>query len=111
MKTFFSRLSKPELEFLKDNCNFSEEEDIILNMSVVGKSNIQIADRLNVCVDAVTYKKRKITKKIIDFLEVSEFMTVIYVNGKKVTENELKNYEIKVEEIKRILLNKLTNTN
>lgn len=35
-------------------------------------------------------------------------MTVIYVNGKRVTKEELKNIEINVESAKRILAEKLT---
>lgn len=35
-------------------------------------------------------------------------MTTIYVNGKRVTKEELKNIEIKSENVKRILSEKLT---
>lgn len=35
--------------------------------------------------------------------------TIIYVNGKRVTKDEIKNIEIKDELVKRILKDKLTN--
>lgn len=108
MKSRFERLSKPELEFLIDNCNFSKDEIIILNMVSVGKSEVQIASKLNLSVSSITKKKRKILEKIIKFVEVMEDLTTIYVNGKRVTKEELKKYEIKIESVKKILADKLT---
>ena len=35
-------------------------------------------------------------------------MTTIYVNGKRVTKEELKNNEIQIESVKKILSEKLT---
>lgn len=108
MKSKFERLSKPELDFLIDNCNFSEEEQKIIKMASYGCSEIQIADNLNISVSGVSKKKKRIARKINDFLEVVEEMTTIYVNGKRVTKDELKNYEIKIESVKKILTDKLT---
>lgn len=108
MRSKFERLSKPELDFLLDNCNFSKEEIIILNMANTGDSEIQIADKLNISVSGVSKKKKRITSKINDFLEVAEKVTTIYVNGKRVTKDELKNYEIQIEGVKKILSEKLT---
>lgn len=108
MRSRFERLSKPELEFLIDNCNFSKDEIIILNMSSTGESEVQIADKMNISLSSVTKKKCKILTKIFDFLEVVEEVTTIYVNGKRVTKDELKNYEIHIENVKKILLDKLT---
>lgn len=108
MKSKFERLSKPELEFLIDNCNFSDEECILLRMANTGNNEIQIADKLNISVSSVAKKKRKIMVKIKSFLEVIEEVTTIYINGKRVTKDELKNYEIRIESVKKILAEKLT---
>lgn len=102
-----TRLSKPELEFLIDNCNFSEEEILILKMTVTGHGEVQIADKLNVSVSGISKKKKKIVGKMNDFLEVVENMTTIYVDGKRVTKEELKQHEIKIESVKKILTDKL----
>lgn len=108
MRSKFERLSKPELDFLIDNCNFSKDEIIILNMASTGENEIQIADKLNISISGIAKKKRKIESKINNFLEVLEEVTTIYVNGKRVTKEELKNYEIHIESVKRILTDKLT---
>ena len=100
MRTHFNRLSKPELEFLKDNCNFSDEEINLLNMAVRDFSDTQMADRLGVSNSTITKMKKKIKTKIIDFLEVSEMLTIIYVNGER--KETLGNCEIK-----RTITNKL----
>lgn len=110
MKSRFERFSKPELELLIENCNFSEEEEILLKMANVGVSEIQIADKLSVSLSCVTKKKKKIAEKITNFLEGTSYMTTIYVNGKLVTKEELKNYEIKIEHVKNMLAEKLTKT-
>lgn len=108
MKSRFERLSKPELELLIDNCNFSKDEIIILKMASTGENEIQIADKMNISLSSVSKKKNKILVKIFDFLEVIEEVTTIYVNGKRVTKDEIKNYEIKIDRIKKILADKLT---
>lgn len=108
MRSKFERLSKPELDFLIDNCNFSEEEVILLKMANVGDSEVKIAEKLNISVPAVTKKKKRIISKINDFLEVIGEVTTIYVNGERVTKEKLKNYEIKIDSVKKILLDKLT---
>lgn len=108
MRSRFERLSKPELEFLIDNCNFSREEIAILNMASVGESEIQIAEDMNISVSNVAKKKNKILIKISDFLEVADNMTTIYVNNKRVTKDELKRYEIQIDSVKKILTDKLT---
>lgn len=69
MRTNLNRLSKPELEFLKDNCNFSDEEILLLNMAVRDFSDTQMADRLGVSNSTITKMKKRIKLKIIDFLE------------------------------------------
>lgn len=108
MRSKFERLSKPELDFLIDNCNFSEEECILLNLASKGNSEIQIAERLNISTSSVTKKKKQIVCKIKSFLEVIEEVTTIYVNGKRVAKDELKKYEIQIDNVKKILTDKLT---
>ena len=108
MRSAFERLSRPEIDFLLDNCNFSQEEEIIVKMANIGNSEIQIAEKLSLSVSSVAKKKRKILNKIFNFLEVLEEVTTIYVNGKRVTKDELKDYEIQIESVKKILADKLT---
>ena len=108
MRSNFSRLSKPEVDFLLDNCNFSDDESILLRMASAGCSDIQISEKLNISASAVTKKKRKISMKIGEFLEVSGYMTTIYVNGKRVTKEELEKNEINLETVKKMLSEKLT---
>lgn len=108
MRSRFERLSKPELDFFIDNCNFSKEESIILSMACTGSSEIQIAEKVSLSASSVTKKKKTVFVKMMDFLEGLEEVTTIYVNGKRVTKEELKNYEIQIENVKRILSDKLT---
>lgn len=108
MKSRYERLSKPELDFLIDNCNFSKDEAVILHMASTGESEIQIADKMNISPSSVAKRKARILTKIFNFLEVSGEMTTIYVNGKRVAKDELKNHEIKIDNVKRILSEKLT---
>lgn len=110
MRMNFNRLCKPELEYLIENCNFTEDEVAILKMACFGNTIVETALKLNISVDTVTRKKRIIKQKILDFLELAEFMTNVYINGKYVTEDEIKKYELKNKKIKEILSKKLTNT-
>jgi predicted DNA-binding protein (UPF0251 family) len=108
MQTHLKRLNKPELDFLKDNCIFSEEEIRILELSIAEKSDQQIADKLSMSKSTVIKKKKTIKNKIIDFLEVSKLVTTIYINGNRVTKEEIKDYEIQIEAVKQIIADKLT---
>lgn len=110
MRSKFNRLYKPELDFLLDNCNFSEDESILLNMASAGKSDIQMAEKLSVSASTITKRKKAVYKKIIGFLEEMEDMTTIYVNGKRVTKEDLSKIEIKTKSIKRIISEKLMDT-
>lgn len=105
---YLSSITKPEIDILTDNCNFSKDESIIINMASTGSSDIQIAEKLKCSTSSITKKKKCIKNKIIEFLEVSSHMTTIYLNGKKVTKEELKNNEIHIEKVNKILLEKLT---
>lgn len=108
MQTKFHRLSKPELEFLKDNCNFSEDEIILFNMACKRCSDIQIAGRLNVCTSTVTKRKREILGKINVFLEEMEDMVTVYINGKPVTKEEMRNYKLQIKQTGDAIKGKLT---
>ncbi len=67
MRTNLHMLNKPELEFLKDNCNFSEDESILLDMGSYRCSDIQISGKLNISVSMVTKRKRALMNKIKSF--------------------------------------------
>lgn len=108
MRSNFHRLCKPEIDFLIDNCNFSNADCILLKMAGAGKSNIEIADSLSISSSTVIKRKKVIAQKISDFIKEMDNMTTIYVNGKRVTKEELEKMEIKIESIKRILTEKLT---
>lgn len=108
MRSNFKRLCKPEIDFLIDNCNFSSEECILLKMASVGKSDIEIAESMSVSTSTITKRKKVIYEKILNFLEGMEDMTTIYVNGKRVTKEDLSKMEIKIDSIKRIISDKLT---
>lgn len=108
MRSRFSRLSKPEVDFLCDNCNFSKDEVEILKMSSAGAGDVQMSEKLRLSTSSITKKKRMIFRKIMDFLEVFGNMTTIYVDGKRVTKEELKKSEIKIDSVKKILADKLT---
>lgn len=74
MRTKFHRLSKPELEFLIENCNFTEDENILLMMASRRYSDIQIADKLNISTSSVTKWKRRILNKSLEFLDGSDVL-------------------------------------
>lgn len=111
MRSILTRLNKSEFELITENCNFTEDERIVFNMTVVGKSDMQIADKLSVSTSTVTRRKRAMFGKIKDLVEVLDNMTTIYVNGKRITKDELSNYEIQIDKVKKILKEKLTKGN
>lgn len=61
---YLSSLTKPELEELKENCNFTEEEAIILNMLSKYKSLIEIGDKLGISVSTVKRRINGIKRKV-----------------------------------------------
>uniref|UniRef100_A0AAU8B7J9 HTH luxR-type domain-containing protein n=1 Tax=Dulem virus 39 TaxID=3145757 RepID=A0AAU8B7J9_9CAUD len=107
MRSNFNKLSRPEVDFLIDNCNFTDDEMLLLKMASGGYSDIQISEKLSVTTSMITKRKRAIKEKIINFLGVLEYMTTIYIGGKRVTKEELAKTEIKLESVKRILSDKL----
>lgn len=60
----FSELTKPELEKILENANFTEEEERIFKLLSQGRSITEIAMRLSVCDRTVNRKIIKIKKKI-----------------------------------------------
>lgn len=104
MRSKFKRLCKPEVEFLIENCNFSKDESVLLRMASAGNSDIQIAEKLNISVSSVTKKKRWISMKILDFLQVSENFPNVYVTGSPILKEDLQS---NIEKIKNILFEKL----
>lgn len=108
MRSKFERLSKPEIDFLIDNCNFSTEEEILIKMANIGSGDVEIATKLNISTSSVTKKKKKIENKIVAFMDISTKLTTIYVYGKRVTKDELKKSEIDIESILSIISKKLT---
>lgn len=108
MRSKFERINKPELDFFIDNCNFSKEEIILLNMAVVGYTELEIANKMGLSLSSISKRKRNLLEKMNDFVGGMEAVTTIYVNGKRVTKDELKNYEIQIENVKKILSEKLT---
>lgn len=60
----FSELTKPELDEIIENANFTEEELRIFKLLSQEKSITEIAMRLSVCDRTVNRKISKIKKKI-----------------------------------------------
>lgn len=72
MRSVFTKLNKPELDFLADNCNFSDEEKEILNMSSLDETEIHISSKLSISESTVRRRKRKIKGKIKDFIFLAD---------------------------------------
>lgn len=111
MKTYYDRLSQPEIDFLLENCNFTADksEDKVFILACKGCCNVAIAQKLNISLSSVTRKKNAVLAKIQNFLGGMDRMTTVYVNGKKVPFIKLKKHEISSEDIKRDIQSKLFN--
>lgn len=108
MRTRFYNLCKGEIDFLIENCNFTDDERILIEMASKRKSDIEIADRLSISTSLVTKRKKKIMGKILEFLKGDVCLTTIYVNGQRVDKKDLEKMEIHIESVKKILSEKLT---
>jgi excisionase family DNA binding protein len=64
LQTKIHRLSKPELEFFKNTCNFSDEELKIIEFLRNEKSHEEISTATNCSVPTVARKIRKIRDKM-----------------------------------------------
>ena len=108
MRTRFYNLCKGEIDFLNENCNFTDDERILIEMASKRKSDIEIADRLSISTSLVTKRKKKIMDKILEFLKGDVCLKTIYVNGQRVDKKDLEKMEIHIESVKKILSEKLT---
>lgn len=58
------RFTKPELDFLRENCNFVNREIEVFEQRAKGVPLEEIAENINVSVDAVRKTSQQINKKI-----------------------------------------------
>lgn len=61
---YLSSLTKPELEELKEKCNFSEEESIIYDMLSKQKSVLEISNVVLLSDRTVKRRIKKISEKV-----------------------------------------------
>lgn len=54
-----------ELEFFRNNCNFTDQELVYFNMRAKGKTNLEISLELDVCENTVVNIGRRVKKKMI----------------------------------------------
>lgn len=59
-----SALTKPELEVLRDNCNFTDDELRIFNLLSSGKSIVFISEKMQYSTATINRKIRGIHDKI-----------------------------------------------
>nr|DAQ23233.1 MAG TPA: response regulator [Bacteriophage sp.] len=59
-----SKLTKPELDAIINNANFTEEEENIFKLLSRGKTITEIAERVSVCNRTVNRRIKKIKSKI-----------------------------------------------
>lgn len=60
----FSELTRPELESIIENANFTEEELVVFKMLTKGKTITEIAQKTNACNRTVSRRIEKIKSKI-----------------------------------------------
>lgn len=63
-----SDFTAPELEYLRQNCNFVNLELPLFEMRSSGKTLDYIADELNISIDYARKISQKVNKKIIKVL-------------------------------------------
>lgn len=59
-----SELTKPELEKIRKNANFTKDEETVFEMVSRGKTIVEIADKMNVCERTVDRHIAKVKLKI-----------------------------------------------
>ena len=69
MRLNLHKLIKPELELLKENCNFTEDESTIFYLLSKGKSRTEIAIALSMSIQGIDKHIAAIKKKIMRFDE------------------------------------------
>ena len=55
---------EPELQYLRDNCNFSDQELEYFNLRAKRKSNVQISIAMNVSESQVSKLAKRVKNKI-----------------------------------------------
>lgn len=60
----FSKLTKPELDYLLENANFTEEEEKIFRMLSKGRSRSQVGLEISVSDSTIDRRIRDIKSKI-----------------------------------------------
>lgn len=60
-----SNFTKPELDFLRENCNFDDIQLKVFNMRAKHIPQTEIAENLNMSIENVRKISRKINSKII----------------------------------------------
>ena len=58
----------PELNMFRELCNFTDDELAYFNLRAKNKSNVQIAQEMNVSESTVSVLARKVKKKMIRVL-------------------------------------------
>jgi excisionase family DNA binding protein len=60
----FHKLSKPELEYLRENCNFTTDETKVIDYLCSGKSYMEISLKMNCSIATISRKVRTIKDKV-----------------------------------------------
>lgn len=63
-----SDFTKPELDYFRENCNFTESESYVFEMRSKGWTLDGISEHLHLSVDRIKQISRKVNKKIIKVL-------------------------------------------
>ena len=63
-----SDFTRPELNYLLDNCNFVGAEQMVFDLRSQGVSLEEIAEILNMSVEGIKKVSRKVNKKILKVL-------------------------------------------
>ena len=66
-----SDFTKPEIDYLKENCNFVNLEIPLFDMRSQGITLEVIAEELNISIDTARKISQKVNKKIIKVLFIS----------------------------------------
>ena len=61
---YLSSLTRPELEFLKDQLNLTDEEAIVFEQLSKGRSKIAAADKCMVSISTIDNRIRSINSKV-----------------------------------------------
>lgn len=68
----FTYLTRAEIEFLKKDIPFTDDEVIVFDMLSKGKSIRQIADATKMCTRSVDRRIKSIKKKIRNYISVAK---------------------------------------